>query len=37
LTLSELSEEEDYKNVKTELFDRKMELERLSRLLDHPA
>jgi hypothetical protein len=35
--ISELSDEGDYENFKSELFDRKMELERLLRLLDHPA
>ena len=35
--MSGLPEEEDYDNFKTELFDRKIELERLLRLLNHPA
>lgn len=37
LTLGELPEHEDYELVNTELFDRKMELERLARLLKNPA
>ena len=32
-----LSEDEDHEIMKAELFDRKMELERLSRLLNYPA
>lgn len=35
--LGELPEDEDYETVNTELFDREIELERLARLLKHPA
>lgn len=37
LALGELLEDEDYQVMNTELFDRKMELERLARLLNYPA
>ncbi|KAL3151459.1 hypothetical protein ABBQ38_012462 [Trebouxia sp. C0009 RCD-2024] len=37
LTPGELLEDEDYETLNTELFDRKVELERLARLLKHPA